>query len=103
MIQTRYYAQWMDLLAHLVKYIGKVREHAHSAAVQKWFMSVMGQLDRPVSILKLDQIIQKATIDNPDTYQRDASCSTCTSWIMLWKNTEMNTEIDRMKKLSSFL
>ncbi|KZP07987.1 hypothetical protein FIBSPDRAFT_874926, partial [Athelia psychrophila] len=91
---TRYYAQWMDLVAHLLKHIGRGNEHTHQHGAQKWFISFVGQLDRPVSILKLDQIFEQAIIDSRSfsPYQ-DPSCSTCKGWIVNWRDNEMRNEI----------
>lgn len=106
MLQTRYYAQWTDLLQSLHTHIGQVPVHYHDYGQASWFAFVVANLSTPVSLLDLEHafVVTAAQKAHMSYYGYTAvSCPTCTAHINSWKVSKMEAEIQQMKRLSSFL
>ena len=110
MLQTRYYAQWLDLLKSFHTYIAEVQVHNHNYGQATWFTFVVAELStRPASLLNLDHAFvvtaaQKAHFNRQGYGNRGPeSCSTCVSHLKSWRDIKMEQEIQQMRSLSSFL
>lgn len=105
MSQTRYYFQWADLLANLTRSLDGIPlssnstgNHIHQWQHIHWFQWVMSQLDRPASLLRIESFFR----DDVNTGQMK-SCQLCRSHMEKWRDGIMKEQIQKMRKLSSFL
>ncbi|KZP05904.1 hypothetical protein FIBSPDRAFT_832205 [Athelia psychrophila] len=98
---TRYYAQWLDLLASFHDMIATTpadQRHSHNDYSGLWFMRVSGSISRPAALLKLESICEAAT---RECYGNQ--CVSCKSRVDTWRNGELRQGMECMKKLRSFL
>ncbi|KAF7968828.1 hypothetical protein HWV62_29232 [Athelia sp. TMB] len=101
-----YIAWWMDLLVRLQESLKTVDAHPHNVDEQKWFMSVVSQLNRPAALLEIKQIIQvgEPRISFLLTHaSRNDKCRICQRHIEKWADGAMKDYIKKMKRLTSFL
>ncbi|KAF7968825.1 hypothetical protein HWV62_29226 [Athelia sp. TMB] len=102
---TRYYAQWLDLLGEFHKFLITIPVHPagyYHTQHHLWYTSIVSQMDKPASLLKLDDIFLAAETHSSSGYGA-AQCDFCLSRMKSWKETEMEPAIQRMRSLSSFL
>ncbi|KZP20808.1 hypothetical protein FIBSPDRAFT_789082 [Athelia psychrophila] len=101
---TRYYAQWLDLIGSLHRFLKTIPHHGqdNSGRNHLWFQSVISQLDTPASLLKLDDIFRAAGTHSSGGYTA-IPCPTCQVNIASWRKNDMEPAIQRMGHLSSFL
>ncbi|KZP16110.1 hypothetical protein FIBSPDRAFT_958289 [Athelia psychrophila] len=97
---TRYYAQWLDLLAsfHDMIAIPVDPHHYHNAYQRLWLMHILGALSRPAALVKVGSICDAAIRENNNEW-----CNYCKNRIDTWRNGELKQGMECMKKLSSFL
>ncbi|KZP22451.1 hypothetical protein FIBSPDRAFT_859520 [Athelia psychrophila] len=103
---TRYYAQWMDLLASLHRSLNDIPHdsfhsatpHNHGVHQTNWFQWVMSQLDRPASLLRIESFFGE-DVDRTEM----SVCWDCKVHLQKWKDGEMKDVIASMRKLSEFL
>lgn len=96
----------MDLLVRLQESLKTVDAHPHNAEEQKWFMSVVSQLNRPAALLEIKQIIQ--VLEPRNTFllvysSRNDKCYVCQRHIEKWADGVMKDYIKKMRSSSSFL
>ncbi|KZP03990.1 hypothetical protein FIBSPDRAFT_381448 [Athelia psychrophila] len=98
---TRYYAQWLDLLAsfhNMTTTIFVHSPHSHNNNHSIWLMCVCGSLIRPAALLKLHSICDAAT-----RACNSEVCFYCKRSVDDWRDGELKQGMERMKKLSNFL
>ncbi|KZP16107.1 hypothetical protein FIBSPDRAFT_794853 [Athelia psychrophila] len=97
---TRYYAQWLDLLASfrdMMATISVQSPHDHGRYQNIWLMHIFSSLSKPAALVKSDSIC-----DLP-TSKSHTVCTTCKTYIDGWRNGKLRQGMEHMKKLSSFL
>ncbi|KZP33561.1 hypothetical protein FIBSPDRAFT_310403 [Athelia psychrophila] len=103
---TRYYAQWLDLLASLHIHMANVHgDHDisdHHWGENKWMLWIVTSLDRPAALLKLDSFFESSVYES-HPLRGMRRCERCKNFLTTWRDGHMKQEIERMKKLSSFL
>jgi len=103
---TRYYAQWLDLLASLHMHMANIHgDHdilTHAWGQNKWMLWIVTSLDRPAALLKLDSLFESSVYEShpPQGMQH---CIYCKHHLETWRDGYMNQGVERMKKLSNFL
>lgn len=94
--QTRYYAQWMDILAKAHQELRRFSSnassfHSHKPEQAKWIMTFMSRLDRQT---ESDQWRDRCEM---------RSCLECMEHFEGWKKREMDPQVREMTSLGSFL
>ena len=122
-LQTRYYAQWLDLLDSFRKHCTRqIQEHAHNAHQLSYLLFFVSGVDKPASLLNWKRIFDDSAsarfmnIGQTQSYNgrryvtvivneevAPIMCPTCQNKIQAWADGEMETTVCQMRKLRSFL